>query len=220
MNRFHSCWKPAICLSLLLCMIGCHKKPVAVPPPAPLLDQAKMAFDGDRFEEAARLLEEFLNQNPSGTGREEAVFLLAASYSIPDSPAFNPGRASQLLDTLTTMPSARATPLVRLSRALVRVGQRSQDLAAQVAALEQAHRQAVEQLSQSQAETQTLQARITELENEKQTLSQHLELRRERVTDLIRKLESAEARNTRLQTEIESMKKVLESMKKIDLPKK
>ncbi len=220
MNSFHWSWRPAVGLLLLLCVSSCQKKPVVVQQLAPLLlDQARVAFDSNRFEEAVRLLEDYLRQNPSGPRREEAVFLLAASYSIPESPTFDPLRAAQLLENLSATPNTTAAPLAQLGRALYQMDRRSAELAAQVASLESAQQLATEQLSQSRTEAETLRTRIAELEAEKQTLSQHLELRKERINDLIRKLESAEARNTRLQTEIESMKKVLESMKRIDLPK-
>jgi septal ring factor EnvC (AmiA/AmiB activator) len=203
----------------LLCTTSCQKKPVVVQQPTPLLDQAQVAFDSNRFEMAVRLLEDHLSQNPSGPRREEAIFLLAASYSIPESRTFDPLRAAELLEDLSATPNTTAAPLAQLSRALYRMDRRGAELAAQVAFLESAQRQAAEQLSQARSEADSLRARIAELESEKHTLSQNLELRKERINELIRRLESAEARNTRLQTEVESMKKVLESMKKIDLPK-
>jgi len=204
---------------LLLCAISCQKKPVVIQQPAPLLDQARLAFDANRFEDAVKLLEDYVRQNPSGPRREEAIFLLAASHSIPESPTFDPLRAAELLENLAATPNTTAAPLAQLGRALYRMDRRSAELATQVASLESAQRLATEQLSQSRTEAEALRSRIAELEAEKQTLSQHLELRKDRINDLIRRLESTEARNTRLQTEIESMKKVLESMKKIDLPK-
>lgn len=218
MNTFHRCGKVAIYLSLLF-VIGCQKKPVVVQQPAPLLDRARVAFDGDRFQEAVQLLEEHLRQNPDGPRREEAVFLLAASYSIPESPTFDPLRAANLLENLGTTPNLSAIPLAQLSRALYRLDRRSAELASQVATLETASQLANEQLSQSRAESEQLRARIGELELQNRNLSQHVDLRRERISELIRRLEASEAKNSRLQAEIESMKKVLESMKKIDLPK-
>ena len=88
-------------LSLALLPMACQKKaPIKKSPPVRDYHQeAEALFDSGDYAQAASLYEHYLSQ-PAPKQQTQALFRLALIHALPDSPLYEPQRATQLFQQL------------------------------------------------------------------------------------------------------------------------
>lgn len=200
-------------LILLLLLVGTACSKLVSVNRRTSLNEAEEFFQSGQYVRAAPLYEQELRSK--ARERDRILLRLAVSYLLIEGPGHRPGRARELLETLIQEhPESSWKPY---AQAVLSAENQLEESQERNAALSEAVASYQSRMQALANEKEGLAGNLKRLQDDRELLEKHLQLRETSLENIIKVLEKESRQNAALRTEVDRLKEELEELKKIDL---